>query len=183
MTDPLGLESGIVRVVEYDPRWPALFTAERQRIRTACGTLSLQIEHVGGTSIPGLCAKPVLDIAAARPRDTSLEVYVDALERAGYEHRGERGVPGRQFFRKGRPRAYHVHLVEEDGPLWTEYLAFRDYLRAHPEAARRFGDVKLALAARFSQDREGYMHAKSIHVQEILQLANSDCHNRSVPPT
>ena len=92
-------------------------------------------------------------------------------ERAGYEHRGERGVPGREFFRRGQPRAYHVHLVEEGGPLWHDYLAFRDYLRTHAEAARRFGEVKRALAARFPRDREAYMNAKSSHVQEILRLA------------
>lgn len=171
MADPLGLESGVVRLVEYDARWPALFAAEQQRIRDACGTLALQLEHVGGTSISGMCAKPVLDIAAGRPGDISAQDYVAALKRAGYEHRGERGVPGREFFCRGQPRAYHVHLVEEGGPLWLEYLAFRDYLRAHPKAARQFADLKRALAARFPRDREGYVNAKSTHVQEILRLA------------
>jgi GrpB-like predicted nucleotidyltransferase (UPF0157 family) len=172
MADSLGLEPGVVRLVEYDARWPALFAAEQQRIRDECGTLALRLEHVGGTSIPGMCAKPVLDIAAGRPSDTSPQAYVAALEQAGYEHRGERGVPGRQFFCRGQPRAYHVHLVEEGGPLWRDYLAFRDYLRARAEAARRFADLKRALAARFSQDREAYMNAKSPHVEEILRLAS-----------
>lgn len=171
MADSLGLESGVVRLVEYDARWPRFFAAEQQRIRDECGTLALRLEHVGGTSIPGMCSKPVLDIAAGRPRDTSTQDYVAALEQAGYEHRGERGVPGRQFFCRGQPRAYHLHLVEEDGPLWREYVAFRDYLRAHAEAARQFADLKRVLAARFSQDREAYMNAKSSHVQEILRLA------------
>ena len=169
MADSLGLESGVVRLVEYDARWPALFVAERHRIRDACGTLALRLEHVGGTSIPGMCAKPVLDIAAGLPRDT--RDYLAALEQAGYEYRGERGVPGRQFFHRGQPRAYHLHLVEEGGPLWRDYLAFRDYLRADAEAARRFADVKRILAARFSRDREAYMNAKSSHVREILRLA------------
>jgi GrpB-like predicted nucleotidyltransferase (UPF0157 family) len=172
MADSLGLESGVVRLVEYDARWPALFAAEQQRIRDLCGTLVLRLEHVGGTSIPGMCAKPVLDIAAGRPWETSIQDYLAALERAGYEHRGERGVPGRQFFRRGQPRAYHVHLVEEDGPLWRDYVAFRDYLRAHAEATRRFADVKRVLASRFSRDREAYTSAKSSHVQEILRLAS-----------
>jgi GrpB-like predicted nucleotidyltransferase (UPF0157 family) len=172
MAEALGLESGVVRLVEYDARWPALFAAEQQRIRDRCGALAPRLEHVGGTSIPGMCAKPVLDIAAGRPRDASTEDFVAALEQAGYEHRGERGVPGRQFFRRGQPRAYHLHLVEEGGPLWRDYLAFRDYLRAHAEAARQFADLKRVLAARFSRDREAYMNAKSSHVQEILRLAS-----------
>jgi GrpB-like predicted nucleotidyltransferase (UPF0157 family) len=172
MADALGLESGVVRLVEYDTRWPALFAAERQRIRDQWGALPPRLEHVGGTSIPGMCAKPVLDIAAGRPRDASTRDFVAALKQAGYEHRGERGVPGRQFFRRGQPRAYHLHLVEEGGPLWRDYLAFRDYLRAHAEAARQFAELKRVLAVRFSQDREAYMNAKSSHVQEILRLAS-----------
>ena len=119
-----------------------------------------------------MCAKPVLDIAG-RHRGTPIQDCVAALEQAGYEHRGERGVPGRRFFRRGQPRAYHVHLVEEGGPLWGDYFAFRDYLRAHAEAARQFADLKRVLAARFPQDREAYLNAKSPHVQEILRLAMS----------
>ncbi len=172
MADSLGLESGVVRLVEYDARWPALFAAERERILDQHGALALRLEHVGGTSIPGMCAKPILDIAAGRPRDASIEDCVAALERAGYEHRGERGVAGRQFFCRGQPRAYHVHLVEEGGPLWREYVAFRDYLRADAEAARDFADVKRVLAERFSRDREAYVDAKSSHVREILRRAS-----------
>jgi GrpB-like predicted nucleotidyltransferase (UPF0157 family) len=172
MAASLGLESGIVRLVEYDARWPALFAAEQQRIHGQCGSLALRLEHVGGTSIPGMCAKPVLDIAVGRFRDTSIQDCIAALHRAGYEHRDERGVPGRHYFRRGEPRAYHVHLVEEGGPLWRDYLAFRDYLREHGEAAGQFADLKRVLAARFAQDREAYMNTKSAHVQEILRLAS-----------
>ncbi len=171
MARSLGLESGVVRLVQYDARWPALFLAEQQRIHDHCRELALRLEHVGGTSIPGMCAKPVLDIAAGRPRGVGIDDYVAALRRAGYEHRGERGVPGRQYFRRGEPRAYHLHLVEEDGPLWRDFLAFRDHLRTHAETAQQFAKVKCLLAARFSRDREGYMDAKSPHVEEILRLA------------
>ena len=171
MADPLGLESGIVRLLEYDARWPALFTAEAQRIRRACAALPVTLEHIGSTSIPGMCAKPVLDILAGRPRDAPISDYVTALGHAGYVHRGERGIPGREFFRRGDPRAYHVHLVEEGGPLWREYLGFRDYLRTHHDAARRLAHVKRGLAAQFANDREAYINAKSPHVEEILRLA------------
>ena len=171
MTDPLGLESGVVRLVEYHVRWPELFLAEAQRIRELCGPLALRLEHIGGTSIPGMCAKPILDIVAGRPPDASIRNYVDALSRAGYEHRGERGVPGREYFRRGTPRALHIHLVEHGGSLWHDYLAFRDYLRGHVDAAREFAHVKRELAARFSRDREAYMTAKSSHVLGILRLA------------
>jgi GrpB-like predicted nucleotidyltransferase (UPF0157 family) len=82
-------------------------------------------------------------------------------------------VPGREYFRRGQPRAYHLHLVEEGGPLWREYLAFRDYLRGHAEDARRFAELKRRLAARFHEDREGYMNAESSHVRDILRLAGA----------
>lgn len=181
MTDALGLDSSIVRLVEYDTRWPDLFSAEERRIRDQCGTLALRLEHIGGTSIPGMCAKPVLDMAAGRPHDASIRDYIAAFIQAGYEHRGERGVPGREYFRRGQPRAYHVHLVEEGGLLWRDYLDFRDCLRADAEAASRFAGLKRALAARFPRDREAYMHAKSVHVQEILRLARSDLLRRTAP--
>jgi GrpB-like predicted nucleotidyltransferase (UPF0157 family) len=173
MADALGLESGIVRLVDYDARWPLLFADEARRIRGECGTLALKLEHVGGTSIPGMCAKPVLDIAAGRPSGASTGDYVAALERVGYAHRGESGLPGREFFRRGQPRAYHLHLVEEGGPLWSDYIVFRDYLRAHTEVAREFADLKRVLAARFAHDREAYTTAKGPQVQEILRQARS----------
>jgi len=174
MADALGLESGVVRVVEYDVRWPALFAAEARRIRHECGTLPLALEHIGGTSIPGMCAKPVIDIGAGRPHGSPIRDYVTALEQAGYEHRGERGVPGREFFRRGQPRAFHLHLVEEGGALWRDYLAFRDSLRDDPEAARRFAERKRVLAARFPRDREGYTEAKTAHVEDVLRRARGE---------
>lgn len=174
-SDGLGLESGVVRLVEYDSRWPLLFAAEGQRIRDACASLPIGLEHVGGTAVPGLCAKPILDLVAGRPRAAPLHAYVVAFERAGYEHRGERGLPGREFFCRGRPRAYHLHLVEEGGPLWRDFLAFRDFLRGHAEAARRFAELKRDLASRFGRDREAYTEAKSEHVRAILLSARDGC--------
>ena len=125
----LGLESGLVRLVQYDPRWPELFAAERQRIHDTCGTRELARRARGRHLHPG----DVREAGSRYRRRTALSCadsgVVTALEQAGYEHRGERRCTGRAFFRRGQPRAYHVHLVEDDGPLWRAYLAFRDYLR------------------------------------------------------
>jgi GrpB-like predicted nucleotidyltransferase (UPF0157 family) len=173
-SDALGLEPGVVRLVEYDDRWPALFEAERTRIFRHCGLLPLRVEHVGGTSIPGMRAKPVVDIAVGMPHTHAIQDYVVALERAGYEHRGERGVTGRQYFRRGEPRAFHLHLIEEGGRLWRDYLAFRNYLRANAEAARKFAELKRLLAVRFRHDREGYLQGKAPHIREVLRLADGD---------
>jgi GrpB-like predicted nucleotidyltransferase (UPF0157 family) len=171
MTHSLGLESGVVRIVEYDERWPSMFTAEAQRVLWACGVLPLRLEHIGATAVPGLCAKPVLDILAGRPAAASASDYIVPLQRVGYEHRGEQGLEGREFFRRGQPRAYHLHMVEVDGVLWRQYLVFRDYLCAHADAARRYADLKRSLAARFPQDREAYVDGKTAFVQEILRRA------------
>ena len=115
--------------------------AEKQRIATSVARWHLT-SNTSAVRRSGYVAKPVLDIAAGRPRDATTQDYVAAFTQAGYEHRGERGVPGRQYFRRGEPRAYHVHLVEEGGPLWRDYVAFRDYLRTDAEAARQFADLK-----------------------------------------
>jgi GrpB-like predicted nucleotidyltransferase (UPF0157 family) len=167
--EPLGLEPGRVRVVDYDPRWVTMFVAERQRLLEACGPLQCHIEHVGGTSIPGMCAKPVLDIAVGRPVRELPAAYVDALEQAGYECRGERGVPGRLFFRRGQPVAYHLHLVEYGGPLWRDLLAFRDHLVAYSDVAREFADAKRRLATRHASNRDAYVAAKAMYVQQVLE--------------
>lgn len=169
MSDSLGLESGTVRVVPYDPAWPALFAAEADRIRVAADGLPLRLEHMGSTSIPGLAAKPIVDILAGRPPGSAVAPYVEALVRAGYAHRGEQGIPGREFFRRGDPRSYHVHLAEEGSPAWRTPLAFRDALRADPALAAEYGALKRELAARFPRDRESYIEGKGPFVARVLR--------------
>jgi GrpB-like predicted nucleotidyltransferase (UPF0157 family) len=169
--DGLGLAAGEVRLADYDDRWPALYERELARIVASCGRLPLRLEHIGSTAIPGMCAKPVIDIAVGVRRGSPVDGCIEALVRAGYEHRGERGVPGRHYLRRGEPRAFHLHLVEEGGPSWLDYLAFRDRLRADAAAARAFAAVKRTLAARFAHDRDGYLQAKSPHVRDVLRLA------------
>jgi GrpB-like predicted nucleotidyltransferase (UPF0157 family) len=167
MSAPLGLESGGVRLVEYDERWPGLFATEARHLHAACGTLSIALEHVGSTAVPGLCAKPVLDILAGHPPAIPAASYVQCLQEAGYVHRGDRGIAGHQFFRRGQPRAYHIHLVEEGGVLWRQYLAFRDRLRLDAGAAQRYGDLKRRLARDYPRDRESYINGKAAFVREM----------------
>ncbi|HWC74872.1 MAG TPA: GrpB family protein [Gemmatimonadales bacterium] len=163
---PLGLESGTVRVVEYDPQWPALYAAEVARIQPFAPTLGF--EHVGSTAVPGLCAKPVLDILAGHPQTASPLEFVRALERAGYEHRGDAGIPDHQFFRRGQPRAYHIHLVARDSALWRQYVGFRDYLRTDARARQEYDALKRALAERFPHDRAAYIERKSSFVRRWI---------------
>jgi len=160
-----------VRLVEYDERWPALFAAESARILAGVPEPPLTLEHIGSTAVPGLCAKPVLDMLAGHPGAVPILKYVERFERAGYQHRGDAGIAGHQLFRRGQPRAYHVHLVESGGALWREYLAFRDYLRSNRQAAARYADIKRSLAARHPRDREAYITGKSRFVVEAIRQA------------
>ena len=175
----LGLESKVVRLAEYDDRWPALFRVEAERLTgiiAAAGLPSLVLEHVGSTSVPGLVAKPILDIAAGRDRNVSTDVYVPVLTEAGYIYRGESGLPGRDFFRLGELRSHHLHLVERGGAHWRRYLMFRDTLRANDALRDEYAAVKKDLARRFPRDREAYIEGKTEIVERILRHPTS-------PPT
>ena len=157
-----------MRLVDYDPAWPELFRSESVRIGTALAPLTLRLEHVGSTAVPGLLAKPVLDLLGgyALPGDRS--ALITALERAGYVHRGEQGIPGREFFRRGEPRAYHLHLTAIGSAFWHEHLNFRDLLRSDAAVRGAYGVLKRDLAARYPRDREAYIEAKGPFVREVL---------------
>ena len=165
----IGLESGTVRVVPYDTRWPALYAEEEARIRRALGKTPLALEHVGSTSVPGLTAKPIIDIMAGRAAEHPAEQFVPLLEQAGYEYRGDRGLPGREFFRRGDPRSYHVHLVEIGSSLWRDHIGFRDRLRGDAAVAAEYAALKLALAARFPLDRLSYIDGKAEFIQGVIR--------------
>ena len=159
-----------VRLVAHDPAWAARFAEERARLRDALGALPAEIAHVGSTAVPGLVAKPILDLLVGRPAG-NVAPYVDALVRAGYVHRGEAGLPGRHYFRRGDPRTHHLHLVEIDGPYWRDHLAFRDRLRADPALAAAYGALKTRLAARHADDRAAYTEAKAPFITAVLRGA------------
>jgi GrpB-like predicted nucleotidyltransferase (UPF0157 family) len=173
MTASLGLGSGIVRVVPYDAEWPHLFEAEALRLRAALTPLEIALEHTGSTSVPGLAAKPVLDILAGVTAGAPLNPYIAGLVAAGYLHRGEQGIPGRELFRRGDPRAYHIHLTHLDSAFWREHLVFRDYLRAHADVRDEYARLKHALAARFPTDRPAYIEQKAPFIRRVLELASS----------
>ena len=169
MPPSLGLDSGVVRVVAYDPLWPELFVAETARIRRLLGpSLPIALEHMGSTAIPGCAAKPVLDVLGGYPAGGDVRHYVTALGAAGYEHRGEQGIPGREFFRRGNPRSYHLHLATEQGQFWRDHLAFRDALRASDELRDAYVALKLELARRFPNDREAYIDGKTAFVRDVI---------------
>lgn len=172
MSMSLGLENGTVRVVPYDSAWPDLFALEADRLHQqfAHDGLHVLIEHMGSTAVPGLAAKPILDILVGYPEGAAVAPYIGVFVRQEYVHRGENEIPGREFFRRGNPRAYHVHLAAIDGAFWRDHLAFRDRLRTDDELRDRYAALKRELAARYPLDREAYIAGKESFVKEVLAL-------------
>ncbi len=164
-------------VVPYDPAWADAFERERERLHEALGTLAHRIEHNGSTAVPGLAAKPVIDIQVSVGRLHPLSAYGPALARLGYVHVPHADDAFCPFFHRPAawPHTHHVHVVEAGGEEERRTLAFRDYLRAHPEVVREYGDLKIGLAREFSGDdfasREGYAAAKSAFVERIVSAA------------
>jgi GrpB-like predicted nucleotidyltransferase (UPF0157 family) len=173
MSLSLGLAPGTVRVVRYDSAWPKLYAAEVARLQPflLAQSVTLAFEHTGSTAVPGLVAKPVLDILAGRGSEQDRGLAIAALENGGYAFRGEQGILGRDFFRRGEPRQYHLHLAAIGSPFWLDHRAFRDYLRANAEVAAAYGKLKTDLATRYPRDREAYINGKSDFVAGVLAKA------------
>ena len=172
----IGLERGIVRLVPYSAGWGRLFEEEKTRLQAALGHQVLDIQHVGSTSIPGLVAKPIIDIVAAVESFEAAFVCVGPMEKLGYEYAGENGIPRRHLFVKRDPRTtHHVHMLELDGLDWENHILFRDYLLAHPKAVEEYAALKLSLAQHFPCDRAAYTDGKEPFIRAILRLASSWC--------
>jgi GrpB-like predicted nucleotidyltransferase (UPF0157 family) len=154
-----------VEVVEYDDVWPARFTAEADQIRAALGSQLRKIEHVGSTSVPGLAAKPIVDVALSVESFDALDIA--ALEELGYRYVQEydEETPNRRYFSKP---GYHVHAYEQDHEEFLDYVRFRDYLRTHDEDRDAYGALKLRLA-RDCEPAE-YQDAKSPFVARLVEM-------------
>jgi len=158
----------------YDPRWPAEFEAEAARLRAALGALALRIDHHGSTAVPGLAAKPVIDIQISVSSLRSLDPYTDRMKPLGYVHVPHPDDAFCPFLHRPAawPHTHHVHLVEAGGLEERRTLAFRDYLREHADEARAYESLKRGLAARFPSDRaDDYASAKTGFVERIIAAA------------
>jgi GrpB-like predicted nucleotidyltransferase (UPF0157 family) len=166
-----------IEIVGYDPRWPLLFDEEAARLRRVLDpSLVVGLEHFGSTAIPGLPAKPIIDILiAVRSLTAAKASFVDALRNLDYVYWADNPKQDRMFFVKGMPpfgskRSHHVHITEPQGEMWQRLL-FRDYLRAHPEEAVTYAHLKRRLATEHPTDREAYTDAKSAYVESVMQKA------------
>lgn len=181
-------------IAPYDPCWPAAFDAEAIRLRAALGTLALRIDHNGSTSIPGLAAKPIIDIQVSVASLQPIAAYGERLRAIGYAHLPHPDDSFCPFFHRPRqwPHSHHVHVVEAGGAEERRTLAFRDYLRDCPAAAREYEQLKQDLARRLApstlESLEAYAHAKTDFIERIVAMALSSGYPREFleaaqPPT
>ncbi len=162
-----------IEVRPYDPTWPARFEAEAALLRTILGTEVVTVHHIGSTSIPGIKAKPIIDILLEVQDIERIDNYNAQMEIHGFMPRGEYGLPRRRFFPRtvnGR-RTTHVHSWQNGDPEIKRHLIFRDYMCAHPSAAEAYGRIKTNLAAQFADEREKYSDGKYAFVQEMERKA------------
>lgn len=174
MTDPESLQAAIheeVTLRAYDPRWPGLFEAERERLLSLFPDDFITIEHIGSTAVPGLVAKPVIDILAGVASMAAARALVGPLCAEGYTASAEFNATlvDRQWLMRwaGGHRTHHLHLVVHGGELWTQRLRFRDALRADAALAARYAALKADLAARYPSDREAYTEGKAAFVRSV----------------
>lgn len=160
-----------VVMVEYDPEWPARFETLRERIAAALGPMALQIEHVGSTSVPSMCAKPIVDMDVVVRRE-DVPAAIAAVEGLGYRHEGDLGVDGREAFRwTAEFPEHHLYVCPEGSPAFERHVLVRDYLRKHPEMARAYAELKKRLASQYHDNRTKYQEAKAEFVDSMLAQA------------
>jgi GrpB-like predicted nucleotidyltransferase (UPF0157 family) len=156
-------------IVDYDPRWPAIFVALCDRIAAALGPLAIRIEHIGSTAVPYLAAKPIVDLDVVIDHRDDLPAVIRQLQPLGYHHQGDLGVVGREAFTTPPDTYPHqLYVCAADSAELARHLAFRDLLRADLQTGRAYSDLKRCLAAQFRHDRAAYADAKAAFTDAIL---------------
>lgn len=171
MADPTPIR--IIAVLEYDPNWAEEFQTYAVELRSALGNLVMSIEHVGSTSVVGLVAKPVIDIDVVISSRIVLGQVIQKLAKLNYGHEGNLGIPGREGFMWPEGKRHHLYVCSVDTPNLHNHLVFRDYLRAHSEAVKAYGELKRELSERYINDMDAYGEAKTDFIQSIIAKAEA----------
>ena len=168
-----------ITVSEYDPKWPFMYSEEKEKITAILKSNCIAIYHIGSTSVEGLWAKPVIDILVAVRSLEETDAASESFSEIGYEYLGEFGIPGRRYLRKGGDaRTHQIHIFQADD--WnniSRHLAFRDFMRSHEEERSEYAELKKSLAEKFPYDIDGYCEGKDGFVKEMEKRALSlyDC--------
>ena len=166
-----------VKIASYDAKWPVIYAREKDLILGVIDGKVAGIEHVGSTAVPGLGAKPIVDIMVGLEKLSEAKDCVEPLKRIGYEYvpEYEKEIPERRYFRKGPDgvpnKHFHLHMVERGGDFWKQHLLFRDYLRCHRDVAQRYHRLKRDLARKYASNREAYTEAKTSFIESVVAKA------------
>lgn len=166
------------RIVDFDPVWPAAAQEEKASIAAVLGIEPFRVEHIGSTAVPGLGAKPTIDLMlgiAGAPKSDAGQRLLEPLKTIGYAHRGIETVPGTLYVRKAEPRRFNLHMTEYGKEFWVKHLLFRDYLRSHDDVARQYEDLKRDLLARLGPDPDqaAYNDGKSAFITSVVEKASA----------
>ncbi len=159
-----------IQLSTYDPAWPKLFAAEARRV-LADQCTNIGIEYIGSTAVPGLLAKPIIDIMLGVDSQEAVEHVRRRLVALGYEDCGEAGVPGRIYLRRRAENDFNVALVVRNGRLWRANIALRNYLRANDDARREYAEAKLAAVERGAKTLLAYSEQKDLVVSKLVSRA------------
>lgn len=164
-------------LVPYQERWPEQFRQLRDQLDDALGLLSERIEHVGSTAVPGLWAKPIIDIDIVISTETAFGLVQSSLAGIGYDYHGDQGVIGRDAFDLRRSGAtvpeHHLYVCRANSIELRRHIAFRDYLLTHPDRAKEYSRLKRNLAATYRSDRNAYTDAKDEFIATVLNDASA----------
>ena len=171
----------MIEIVEYDPQWAKSFDELKNVLTDVLGNLAIRVEHVGSTAVPGLAAKPIIDIDVVIESCDLLPRAIQALSGVGYFHQGDLGIPGRESFKRSGPdiprdgtgrswSSHHLYVCDRDNRELHRQVVFRDFLRDHPDYAQRYAELKRGLACRHSDDRTVYTNGKTAFVSEVMLL-------------
>lgn len=155
----------MIKIVPYNPNWPQMFEAEARLILKVLGANCLAIHHIGSTSIPGMAAKPIIDILPIVKNIVQVDESNKAMEKLGYEAKGEYGILFRRYFKKNE--TFNVHVFEADDTEVDRYLKFRDWMRMHPDDAKAYAQLKRELAQKYPNDILKYCSGKDLFVAKI----------------
>ena len=168
--------TGNVTIADYDPQWPTRYEEERRLILGAAGDVISAIEHIGSTSVPGLAAKPIIDIMPGVRSPADADRCIESLRGIGYEYvpEYEAEMPDRRYFRKGPPEAhYHMHMVEVGSDFWERHLLFRDALRSDTALSGQYERLKRRLATELGADARAYTEAKTSFIESAVAAARA----------
>jgi GrpB-like predicted nucleotidyltransferase (UPF0157 family) len=168
LAEPTGVPHRKVVLVPHNASWAHMYAAERDSILSKCNDMILAIEHVGSTSIPGIHAKPIIDLAVGVRELSDADKMEPGMIALGYDYPRDVGIPDQYVFGKGNPRKYIVHVQVFGSQHWQDYLAFRDTLKSNKGLAAAYEKLKLDLAKRFPDDRATYTDHKAVFVAQVL---------------